>query len=221
VALIARRKEIVAETPNFRAREFRYYLSRASYQKEWGRTYQRPSFGTRVLAFFLKFVPKVGPFKALDFKIPTKQTEDLYIVSVDHTMENYTKLLREAAAGRVQLLNTDFDTGRDTRAGEYGLTDQDLCPVARSAGGPQLRPGSRPRCGANISCFLLRPKCAPIATKNESRRLAERREAEVERLRALPDSVPTIKTTSEVRSQDTARRELTVSTEMSRQFFGP
>src|SRR5271163_1693369 len=34
VALIARRKEIVAETPNFRAKEFRYYLSRTSYQKE-------------------------------------------------------------------------------------------------------------------------------------------------------------------------------------------
>src|SRR6202035_1284782 len=67
VALVARRQEIVKETPNFRAREFRYYLSRANYQKEWGRTYQRPGFGTRVLAFFLKFVPKVGPFKALDF----------------------------------------------------------------------------------------------------------------------------------------------------------
>src|SRR5580698_4056704 len=124
VALVARRQEIVRETPNFRAREFRYYLSRADYQKEWGRSYQRPGFGTRVLAFFLKFVPKVGPFKALDFKIPTKQTEDLYIASVDRTMENYTKLLQEAAMGKLQLANTDFDTGHDTRAGEYGLTDQ-------------------------------------------------------------------------------------------------
>src|ERR1700692_3368731 len=93
VALVARRQEIVKETPNFRAREFRYYLSRAKYQKEWGRTYQRPGFGTRVLAFFLKFMPKVGPFKALDFKIPTQQTEDLYIASVDRTMEDYTKRL--------------------------------------------------------------------------------------------------------------------------------
>src|SRR6202167_2150769 len=33
VALIARRKEMVAETPNFRARQFRYYLSRTNYQK--------------------------------------------------------------------------------------------------------------------------------------------------------------------------------------------
>jgi hypothetical protein len=94
VALIARRKELVAETPNFRARQFRYYLSRANYQKEWGKGYRKPGFGTRVLAFFLRFVPKVGPFKALDFKIPTKQTEDLYIASVDRSMENYIKLVK-------------------------------------------------------------------------------------------------------------------------------
>jgi len=37
VALIARRQEIVSETPNFKARQFRYYLSRTSYQKEWVR----------------------------------------------------------------------------------------------------------------------------------------------------------------------------------------
>ncbi len=71
VALLARKKEMVAETPNFNSRKFRYYLSRANYQKEWGKGYRRPGFGTRVLAFFLRFVPKVGPFKALDFKIPT------------------------------------------------------------------------------------------------------------------------------------------------------
>src|SRR4029077_7392132 len=36
VALVARREKIVAQTPNFRAKEFRYFHSRANYQKEWG-----------------------------------------------------------------------------------------------------------------------------------------------------------------------------------------
>jgi hypothetical protein len=72
VALLARKKEIVAETPNFNSRKFRYYLSRANYQKEWGKGYRRPGFGARLLAFFLRFMPKVGPFKAMDFKIPTR-----------------------------------------------------------------------------------------------------------------------------------------------------
>lgn len=123
VALIARKKELVAETPNFSSRKFRYYLSRANYQKEWGKGYRRPGFGTQVLAFFLRFVPKVGPFKALDFKIPTRTTEDLYIASVDHTIENYKALLGEVDRRDLHLSNTDFDTGRMTHAGEYGLTD--------------------------------------------------------------------------------------------------
>src|SRR6201987_97808 len=78
VALISRHSEIVKETPNLKARQFRYYLSRTNYQREWGKGYRRPGFGTRLLAFFLRFVPKIGPFKALAFKIPSHQTEDLY-----------------------------------------------------------------------------------------------------------------------------------------------
>src|ERR1700720_4755622 len=100
VALLAREKELVAETPNFNSRKFRYYLSRANYQKEWGKGYRRPGFGTRVLAFFLKFVPKVGPFKALDFKIPTRTTEDLYIASVNRTLDDYKPLLTQVRANK-------------------------------------------------------------------------------------------------------------------------
>ena len=111
---------MVRETPNLNAREFRYHLSRANYQREWGKGYRRPGFGTRVLAFFLRFVPKIGPFKALDFKIPTQQTEDLYIASVSHTLDDYKHLLAEARTREdLHLPNIDFDTGRITRAGEY------------------------------------------------------------------------------------------------------
>lgn len=121
VALLARKKQMVAETPNFNAKKFRYYLSKAKYQREWGKGYRTPGFGTRVLAFILKFVPKVGPFKALDFKIPTRQTEDLYIASVNRTLENYGSLLKEVKQRDLRLTNTDFDTGRVTHAGEYQL----------------------------------------------------------------------------------------------------
>jgi hypothetical protein len=124
VALIARKKEMVAETPNHNARKFRYYLSKANYQREWGKGYRRPGFGTRVLAFFLRFVPKIGPFKALAFKVPTRQTEDLYIASVNRTLENYRSLLQEVKKKELHLTNMDFDTGRVTYAGEYKLTDK-------------------------------------------------------------------------------------------------
>ena len=56
--------------PNFNKKKFLYYLSRKNYEKEWGKGYRKPGCGTRILAFFLRLMPKVGPFSALAFKIP-------------------------------------------------------------------------------------------------------------------------------------------------------
>jgi Zinc dependent phospholipase C len=187
VALIARKKEIVAETPNFRAREFRYYLSRAKYQKEWGKGYRQPGFGTRVLAFFLRFVPKIGPFKALDFKIPTQKTEDLYIASVDKTVENYTMLLQESEAGDLNLPNTDFDTGHDTRAGEYNLTDKAYARLLDELASHNFQPLS-PELRTNILAFYSDPNAA-IATKKKPSEWKKTQD-QVEKLKATSPSAP-------------------------------
>lgn len=182
VALLARKKELVAETPNFNSRKFRYYLSRANYQREWGKGYRRPGFGTRVLAFFLRFVPKVGPFKALDFKIPSQKTEDLYIASVNLTIEDYKKLLKESEKEPLHLSNTDFDTGKMTRAGEYRLTDNayghwldDLAKDNFVQVTPQLR--------ENILQFYSDPN-APLTTKRDTRAWT-RIQDELQRLKAV------------------------------------
>ena len=187
MALIARRQELVSETPNFRAREFRYYLSRTSYQKEWGKGYRKPGFGTRLLGFFLRFVPKVGPFKALDFKIPTRKTEDLYIASVDKTVEDYTKLLQETTAGDLHLENTDFDTGHVTRAGEYGLTDKAYAHLLDQLAQHNFEQIS-PELRANILAFYGDPN-APVATKKKPADW-QKTQDEVQKLRALPESTP-------------------------------
>ncbi len=124
VALLARKQAIVKDTPNFNKKKFLYYLSRKQYEKDWGKGYRKPGTGTRILAFFLRIVPKVGPFSALAFKIPTQHAEDMYIKSVDSTVEDYSQLLHKTKVQDLQLMNKDFDTGKDTRAGEYRLTDK-------------------------------------------------------------------------------------------------
>ena len=194
VALVARKKEIVAETPNFNSRKFRYYLSRANYQREWGKGYRRPGFGTRVLAFFLKFVPKVGPFKAVDFKIPTRKTEDLYIASVNHTLDNYKHLLIEVKQNKLRLANTDFDTGRMTHAGEYVLTDNAYAHLLYQLNKHNFNQVT-PELRKNILAFYGDP-AAPIATKRNTAAW-EKTQDEVQRLKTVvPSPIPTIEVTS-------------------------
>ena len=196
VALLTRRAEIVKETPNFRARQFRYYLSRTSYQREWGKGYRRPGWRTRLLAFILRFMPKIGPFKALDFKVPSHKTEDLYIASVDLTIENYKKLLTESSGGKLKLTNTDFDTGHDTRAGEYMLTDKTYEHLL-----DQLATHNFDKITAelrdNILAFYSNPT-APIHTKKNAKAW-QKTQAELDKLRALPEPLPLEpKVTSEI-----------------------
>ena len=124
VALLSRHDVIVKDTPNFDKKKFLYHLSRSNYEHEWGTVYRKPGLGSRILAFILRLLPKVGPFKAVNFKIPTQQTEDMYIKSVNFTIEDYEQLLRESKSQGFDLPNRDFDTGRETRAGEYVLTDK-------------------------------------------------------------------------------------------------
>jgi len=194
VALLARNKQLVAETPNFNAKKFRYYLSRANYQREWGKGYRRPGFGTRVLAFFLKFVPKVGPFKALDFKIPTRQTEDLYIASVNRTLDNYKSVLREVKANDLQLTNTDFDTGRVTHAGEYELTDKTYAHLLDQLSKDDFKQVT-PDLRQNILTFYKDPG-APLTTKAD-RAAWDKLQEELQRLKATPQTAPSIQVISE------------------------
>src|SRR5207237_7446137 len=103
VALLNRRQELVHETPNFDQRKFRYRLSRTHYEKEWGRGYRKPGFPERVLAFLWRVIPKVGPARALAFKVPSTKAVDLYIKSVNQTLDNYNSLLRQVRGANFDL----------------------------------------------------------------------------------------------------------------------
>ena len=123
VALRTHKKQIMSEVPNFQKQKFLYRLSRADYEKTWGKNYQRAGFGVRLLAVLLKVLPKVGPLKALDFNIPTAKTENLYFTSINETVDKYGALLNEAKARSMSLPDDDLDSGKTTVAGEYTLAD--------------------------------------------------------------------------------------------------
>jgi hypothetical protein len=124
VALRTHKKDLMRETPNFAKRKFLYRLSRSVYEKEWGKDYTKPGLGTRVSAILLRYMPKIGPFKALAFNNPTPQTEDLYFKSINATVDQYRAFLEEVRSNSLQLANCDFDSGKATEAAEYPLADE-------------------------------------------------------------------------------------------------
>jgi len=123
VALQTHKKELMRETPNFAKRKFLYRLSRSSYEKEWGKDYVKPGVGTRILSTLLRYMPKIGPFKGLAFNNPTPQTEDMYIKSINTTVDQYRAFLEEVRTDTLVLPNCDLDSGQPTKVAEYSLTD--------------------------------------------------------------------------------------------------
>ena len=123
VALLVKGDQLRQEIPDFNRQHFLYHLSKADYQKAYGSNYQQPGAGAHIMAGIFKVVPKVGPFKALDFKEPTSKTEDLYFKSVDQTIDAYGKALHSVKQNSLQTPSIDLDTGKPTARGEYPLAD--------------------------------------------------------------------------------------------------
>ncbi|MGB7556441.1 MAG: zinc dependent phospholipase C family protein [Candidatus Korobacteraceae bacterium] len=124
VALQTHKKDLMRESPDFAKQKFLYRLSRSDYEKEWGKDYVKPGLGTRILSTLLRYMPKIGPFKGLAFKSPTPQTEDLYIKSINTTVDQYRAFLLDIPTDSLVLPNYDLDSGNPTTEGEYSLTDE-------------------------------------------------------------------------------------------------
>src|SRR5271157_803996 len=124
VALQTHKKDLMRETPNFSKQKFLYRLSRSDYERQWGKDYVKPGVGSRILAVLLRYMPKIGPFKGLAFNNPTPQTEDLYIKSINTTVDQYRAFLEEVRTDSLLLPDSDLDSGKATTPAEYSLTDE-------------------------------------------------------------------------------------------------
>ena len=168
VALRAHKKDLMRETPDFAKRKFLYRLSRSDYEKEWGKDYQKPGIGVRILAALLRIIPRIGPLKRLEFNNPTPQTEDLYIKSINATVDQYRSFLKEARIETPVLPNCDFDTGQVTKAAEYSLTDDAYAKLLDQISERKFE-GTSPELRANILQFYS-DLSLPIETKKDQGR---------------------------------------------------
>src|SRR6202790_1006544 len=166
VALQTHKKDLMRETPNFAKRKFLYRLSRSDYEKEWGKDYVKPGIGTRILSTLLRYMPKIGPFKAMAFNNPTPQTEDMYFKSINTTVDQYRAFLVQVGSDTLTLPNRDFDTGNVTKAAEYTLTDETYAKLLSQLSDRKFNLTS-PELRANLLDFYS-DLSAPIGTKSDA-----------------------------------------------------
>lgn len=138
VAWHLKKSEIQNSHHNETKTQFIYHMSKSEYRKEWGDMYEQPGIGAQVKAFLLRIVPKVGPFGGLAFHPPTPAVEQLYMSSVNLTVDLYRTLLHAQKEGKLELANENLDTGSVTTAATYGLSDDTYAELVEKTSGKSI-----------------------------------------------------------------------------------
>jgi hypothetical protein len=108
-------------------RVFAERVARTNYERRWKQTFKGPGFKAHLLAILVFMVPKIGAASDLAIKIPTSDTEDWYLRSVNHTVDAFRGILYKLKANfdaPLALANIDLDTGNRVKRGDYPLTDE-------------------------------------------------------------------------------------------------
>jgi hypothetical protein len=165
IAWSLKKKEIKNDVPGITRRKFLYNLSRASYEREWGKDYQRLGFWDRFLAVLYRLLPKFGPLRVLQLKTPTPETERMFQASFNATMDRYRKLLKEQGEGRLKLPNNNFDVGEFTPPGKYRMNDDTHAELLDKLAAQDFA-NMTPDLRAELLTFFADPN-APYATKRK------------------------------------------------------
>ena len=184
VAWSLKESEIQKDQPGITRRKFLYNISRSSYRKNWGRDYKPLSLEDRVLAFFIRIIPKIGPLKVLQLKTPTPETERLFEAGFNTALDRYRQYLGAVADGRPpDLPNQNFDTGTNTSPGEYWLEDKAQARLLDELAKQGFK-GAAPEIRAELIEYLSHPD-APYAMKKKAKRWAKV-QAELDELKSAP-----------------------------------
>jgi hypothetical protein len=182
-----KREEIEKALPGVARETFLFNLTRQDYEAKYGATYRRPGLLARVLAFLYKLLPKIGPLKGLQFKAPTPEAEALFLESLRDTRERYRRGLDAVGIGRLDLANTDFDTGQPSAHGEYSLADETYAELLHRLAKRKFASVPAAMRRNLVTFFAAGPN--PAASRKERKRL-ERVRKELAFLEASPQPAP-------------------------------
>jgi hypothetical protein len=108
-------------------RIFAERVARTNYERRWKHAYKGLGFDAHLLAILVFVVPKIGAASDLAIKIPTPDTQERYLESVNQTVDTFRAMLHQAmtySGASLALANVDLDTGDRVKRGSYPLTDK-------------------------------------------------------------------------------------------------
>jgi len=184
IAWTLKKNEIQRDEPSMTKQKFLYNLSRASYEKNWGRDYQSPTAFERFLAFLYRLLPKFGPLKVLQLRTPTPQTERMFEASFNAALDSYKALLGQAGRRTPEVPDLNLDTGGTTSPGLYFMNDNVRAELLERLAQQDFA-GVTASLRADLLHFYSDPN-APYATKRKAKEWNKLQE----NLKRLMDSVP-------------------------------
>lgn len=124
VTILHRRHE-VADIDNADLQKLTSEITAVAQQNDWHAYHKNSGIGTYALAGLIYIVPKIGPFKLLDVKGPTQQTEAEYVQSVVASSDELKRALRRftppPATVSTAALAAAADTASDPSPSETPL----------------------------------------------------------------------------------------------------
>jgi Zinc dependent phospholipase C len=106
-------------------RQFSKRVARTSYERRWKHTYRGPGFKAHLVAILIFIVPKIGAASDLAIKIPSQDTQERYLRSVNHTVDQFhDEVQKLTSPDGASLTNLDLDTGHLVNRGDYQLADE-------------------------------------------------------------------------------------------------
>lgn len=146
--VVLHHRQFPPDTPNAEFDLFARRVANTNYERHWKKDFKSPGLRAHLLAFVVRILPKVGPISLLAIKIPTPETQQWYVRSVNDTVNKYEAILNGLTNdGKAPVLpDLDLDTGKKELPGAYRLTDQTYAALLkRLTAKPdrELPPGTR------------------------------------------------------------------------------
>ena len=181
---VLHRNDFPTDIPDAEFQSFLDVIARADFQTVWNQYRRKPGVSTHLLALLIRILPKVGVLSELAIKIPTQHTEQLYVKSVNRSVEFYGSLLKQLDGKPLSISDRDLDTGEKIKPGAYALTDRTYATLLHritSDGQRHVGPGLR----QDVLNFYSDPN-APIVTKKNKGAWAQLLK-DLAVLRAMPE----------------------------------